>query len=140
MREIWTFGFEATAVSVPGSDSDLQFSGLIIFVCLMVATLALLPLAAAGLRRGLPTGQRATRLLDPVCFGSSQKSRRSPRHSILLHRGLVGAFFMALVALFLIPAAASLTALGVATIPAAIGFVLPTLLVTLHARRRTTNE
>ena len=73
-------------------------------------------------------------------LGHSQKARRSPRHAILLHRGLVGALFVALAALFLIPAAAALSAIGVAAIPSAMAFVLPTLLVTLHARHRTARE
>ena len=50
----------------------------------------------------------------------------------------MGAVFMALVALFLVPAAAALPALGSRVIPAAIAFALPMLLVTLHARRRST--
>ena len=143
-------GFEASAVSSPGFGTTLDqagstlvsgpmlFEGLTLYVGLAVAGAALVPLLAAVLRRGLPVGRRPTQPLEPVSFGSSQKARRSPRHAILQHRGLVGNFFMALVALFLFPAVASLTTLGAAAIPAAIAFVLPTLLVTIHARRRAT--
>jgi len=135
-------GFEASAVSFPGSETTLESaapmlpSGLMLYVGLAIAGAVLIPFLAAGLRRGLPERPGSTHPLSPVCFGSSQKARRSPRHAILQHRGLISNFFMALVALFLFPAVASLTTLGAAAIPAAIAFVLPTLLVTIHARRR----
>lgn len=90
-------------------------------------------------RLQIGSGERRRRLL-PVHFGDSPRSRRSPRHAVLLHRGLVGAFFMALLALCLIPAVAALPALGVRAIPVAFAFVLPTLLVTLQTRRASLRE
>ena len=121
-----------TVVALPSAD------GLALFVLLLLGLVASVPLLAGVVRRRLPVRPDSTRPLEPVSFGSSQKAHRSPRHAVLLHRGLMGAVFMALVALFLVPAAAALTALGVRVIPAAIAFALPMLLVTLHARRRST--
>jgi hypothetical protein len=140
MRGIRVSGIEAMVASVPGSETTLHFIGPTLFVGLLVAAAILVPVVASGVRRGLPDRRRGALLLEPVCFGSSQKARRSPRHAVLLHRGLVGSFFMALVALLLVPAAASLSVLGVAAIPTAMAFVIPTLLVTLHARRRSSRE
>lgn len=111
-----------------------------LFVPIALLALALLPACAGLLRRGLLPRRRPVHPLESVSFGSSQKAHRSPRHAVLLHRGLVGSMFTALVALMLIPAAASLTALGGAAVPTAIVFVLPTLLVTLHARRKSPRE
>lgn len=134
-------GFEAPALSFPGSETAFQLSGLLIASGLGVVAATLVPLTAWVLRRRLPRDRRAAlRRLEPVTFGNSQKARRSPRHAILLHRGLMSSFFMALVALFLVPAAASLTKLGAAAIPTALAFVLPTLLVTIHARRQSARE
>jgi hypothetical protein len=107
-----------------------------IFVTSVVLAAWLVPLLAAALRAGLPEARRRLRALEPVAFGSSQKARRSPRHAVLLHRGLLGSFFMALVALALLPAATRLGTLGLSLIPVALAFALPALLVTLHARRR----
>ncbi|MCP4905184.1 MAG: hypothetical protein GY910_09400 [bacterium] len=127
-------------MSVPGFETELDLVRSILFVGLTVVAVTLVPCLAATLRRALPVRPRETRPLEPASFGHSQKARRSPRHAILLHRGLVGALFVALAALFLIPAAAALSAIGVAAIPSAMAFVLPTLLVTLHARHRTARE
>ena len=115
-------------------------SGGGLFVGLLIAGVVGLPLLASVIRRLVPDRRMAARAVEPISFGDSQKSSRSPRHAVLLHRGLVGAFFMALLALLLIPAVASLMDLGPAAIPAAIAFVLPTLLVTIHARRRSLRE
>lgn len=106
-----------------------------LFLLLVLVLFAAVPLAAAGLRRALPRGKALPRPLEEVEFGISQKARRSPRHAVLLHRGLLGAFFMAVVALALVPAAVSLRTLGADVLQTALWLVLPTLLVTLHARR-----
>jgi hypothetical protein len=111
----------------------------LLFVGLLIAAAAVVPMLAAGVRSRLRAGRssRRNQVLAPARYGFSPRSRRSPRHAVLLHRGLVGAVFMALLALFLIPAASSLSELGVSVIPVAFTFVLPTLLVTLHTRRRS---
>ena len=106
-----------------------------LFLLIALAMLAAVPLAAAGLRRALPARRAATAPVEAIEFGVSQKARRSPRHAVLLHRGLLGAFFMALVALVLVPAAVSLRGLGVGGVQTGLWLVLPTLLVVVHAGR-----
>lgn len=118
----------------------LSAAGGGLFIGVLISGIVGIPLLAALIRRVLPDRRGGARVLEPASFGDSQKSRRSPRHAVLLHRGLVGALFMALLALLLVPAVASLSDLGPAAIPAAIAFALPTLLVTIHARRRSLRE
>jgi len=107
-----------------------------VFVISALLALSAAPLLGAALRSRLPRGRRPAHRLEPVVFGVSQKARRSPRHAVLLHRGLLSSFFMALVALALLPAATRLGEIGLPVIPVALAFALPSLLVTLHARRR----
>lgn len=111
----------------------------LLFVGLLIGAAAMVPLLAALLRSRLRSGptHRRSRVLPQARYGFSPRSRPSPRHAVLLHRGLLGSVFMALLALFLIPAAAALPELGVSLLPVAFTFVLPTLLVTLHTRRRS---
>lgn len=113
-----------------------------LFILAVLIGLLVAPLAAMTLRLRLPVRahREAPAAREPINFGGSQKARRSPRHAVLLHRGLMGAVFMALVALTLVPAAVSLRTLGTRVIPIALAFALPTLLVTLHARRRSLDE
>ena len=106
-----------------------------LFLLTALGLLAAVPLAAALLRRALPARRAVTVPVEEVAFGVSQKARRSPRHAVLLHRGLLGAFFVAIVALVLVPAAVALRALSVEVIPASLWLVLPTLLVVIHAGR-----
>ena len=75
--------------------------------------------------------------MPPIEFGVALASRRSPRHAVRRHRGLVGSFFIAQIALFLLLALGALRELGLSVMPATGAFVLPTLLVILHARRRS---
>jgi hypothetical protein len=107
-----------------------------IFVTGALLTVWLAPLVAGAFRSGLAERRRASRVLEPVAFGPSPRVRRSPRHAVLRHRGLLASFFTALVALALLPAAIGLGALGRPLIPIALAFAMPALLVTLHARRR----
>ena len=111
-----------------------------LFLMAVLAGLFFVPALAALVRSQVPLRPGAAPIVEPIAFGTSQKARRSPRHAVLLHRGLMGSFFMALIALAIVPAAASLSSLGVAAIPEALAFALPTLLVTLHARRRSSDE
>lgn len=114
-----------------------------LFVLVSIAMLASVPALAACLRSALPprrawheSGPRAKPVrVEEVVFGGSQKARRSPRHAVLLHRALLGAYFMAVAALMLVPAALALRSLGPAVVSAALWLVLPVLLVTLHAER-----
>ena len=103
-----------------------------------VLVLALAAPALARLVRGrLPAARRRPAPVAPVAFGDSPKARRSPRHAVLLHRGLAGTFFGLVVALAILPAATALADTGVAIMPALFAFVVPSLLVGLHVRRRS---
>jgi hypothetical protein len=110
--------------------------GWVVFVLLIGIAVLGVPLAAALIRRGLPARARAKRAVAPMSFGSSQKVSRSPRHAVLLHRSLIVTLFIALVVFLLIPGVLAIRALGVSAIQTGLALVLPTLLVTLHARRR----
>ena len=98
-----------------------------LFLMAVLAGLFFVPALAALVRSQVPVRPSASLVVQAITFGTSQKARRSPRHAVLLHRGLMGSFFMALVALLIVPAAA-------------LAIALPTLLVTLHARRRSSDE
>ena len=106
-----------------------------LFLLISLALLAAVPLAAALLRRALPARRIVAQPVDEIVFGVSQKARRSPRHAVLLHRGLLGAFFMSLVALVLVPGGVALRRLGVDVIQAGLWLVLPMLVVVIHAGR-----
>jgi len=123
----------AESLSLSGSYSLLAWS---VFVVLVVASAAAIPLAAWMLRRRLPPAQRVSIPLEPVVFGISPKSRRSPRHAVLQHRTLMTTTVIAVLSLFLLPGILAIRALGVSGLQVAIGLVLPTLLVALHARAR----
>lgn len=110
------------------------------FVVASLAALLVLPALAAALRRSLPAARRQSATLAPVAFGRSPRARPSPRHAVLLHRGLVGSFVLTLVGLAILPAAAAFRDAGPALLPGLFGLVLPILVVTLHARRRSSGE
>lgn len=110
--------------------------GWAVFVLLVGITVIGVPIVAARIRRGLPARARVPRTVTPMNFGSSQKVRRSPRHAVLLHRSLIVTLFLTLVVFLLVPGVLAIRALGVSGIQVGLALVLPTLLVTLHARRR----
>ena len=124
----------AESLSMSGSSSLLAW---LVFVALVVASAAVIPLAAWVLRRGLPPTRRDSIPLEPVRFGISQKTRRSPRHAVLLHRTLLTTALIAVLGCFLLPGIVAIRGLGVSGLQVTIGLVLPTLLVALHARQRT---
>ena len=123
----------------------------LVFTTLVGLVAVGLPLLARALRHGLPkerfsgpegedpaienAGARPI-ALEPVAFGTSQRARRSPRHAVLQHRTLMAGIFSTLLALFAMPGIAALRELGVSGLQLLMGFVIPTLLVVLHARRR----
>lgn len=123
----------AESLSNSGSSSLLAW---LVFVALVVASTAAIPLGAWVLRRRLPPAQRDSIPLDPVVFGVSQKIRRSPRHAVLQHRTLMMTASIAVLTLFLLPGILAIRELGVSGLQVAISLVLPTLLVALHARQR----
>ena len=104
----------------------------------VLVAVAIVPLVATALRRSLPATRRGVTTVEPVAFGDSQKSRRSPRHAVLLHRGLVGSLVALIAALALVPAVVAASEAGLGVFPAAFGFALPVLLVGLHVRGRRT--
>jgi len=94
-------------------------------------------LLAAILRRRLPPDPRLETALEPVAFGHSPRVLRAPRHAVSLHRSLVTSVCVIGLGLVLIAWAAASRSLGLGGLVVAILFVLPTLLVALHARRGT---
>jgi len=115
------------------SDSVMAW---LVFVALLLASGGAIAILARVLRRRLPAERRELIFLEPVSYGDSPRTRRSPRHAIRAHRTLVMTLHMALLALVLLPGLAALRSLGVAGLEVAILFVLPALLVAFHARRR----
>jgi hypothetical protein len=125
------------AESLVLSESSSMLAWLV-FVALVIGSAAAIPLCAWILRRRLPLARRASIPLDPVVFGSLPKSLSSPRHAVLQHRTLMTTTFVAVLTVFLMPGIIAMRVLGVAGLQVAIGLVLPTLLVALHARQRAT--
>jgi len=123
----------ATAASVP-----IAWVG---FVGLLGLLLAALPLSAALLRRALPAPRRAPIELEPALFGHSPLAQRSPRQSVRMHRTLLATAFLALPGLLVLVGVAPLrdgpSERGIAGVERALALVVPTLLVSLHARRRS---
>jgi hypothetical protein len=119
------------AIPVAGALAWLCFLGL-----LGVALVAI-PVAAAIVRRGLPTGARSRRIVEPIAFGHSPRAQRSPRQPVRIHRTLLATAFLALPALVLLLGVGALRE-GIDALEGALALVLPSLLVTLHARRRST--
>lgn len=111
-------------------------SAWLVFVVFLMASAAVVPLGAWLLRRGLPPECRVPIRLDPVVFGTSQKALRSPRQAVLQHRTLMTAVFVAVLVVCLLPGMVALRRLGIPGLQVAIGLVLPTLLVALHAHQR----
>lgn len=91
---------------------------------------------AAILRRRLPPDPRLETALEPVAFGRSPRVLRAPRHAVSSHRSLVTSVCAISLGLVLIAWAVASRSLGSGGLVVAILFVLPTLLVALHARRR----
>jgi hypothetical protein len=107
------------------------------FVVLLGLALVAIPLAAAIVRRGLPDALRQSVVLEPVRFGDSPRVQRSPRQPVRMHRTLLATALLALPALILLLGVGVLRHEGVAAVERALALVLPVLLVTLHARRRS---
>jgi len=121
--------------ALPAAISESALAWLA-FVALAGASAAALPLLAWFLRRQLPAAQRTQRRLEPVTFGRSPKSLHSPRHSVLQHRTLMTTVLVCVLAVLVLPGLIALRSLGVSALQVAIGLVLPTFVVALHARQR----
>ncbi|MEZ4332485.1 MAG: hypothetical protein R3F35_12060 [Myxococcota bacterium] len=111
----------------------------LVFVGLLALALVAIPLAAALLRRALPASLRRPIPLDPIAFGHSPHAQRSPRHPIRMHRTLLAAALLTLPALIVLLAVGVVRRDGLAAIEGALSLCLPILLVTIHARRRSTH-
>jgi len=118
------------------AESQAASTGWLAFVALVLASSALVPLIARGLRQGIPESRRSARVVPPLRFGESPRERRSPRHAVAFHRTLVRSSLMVGIALVLIAFAAALPRLDREGLFVAIAFVVPSLIVSLHARRR----
>jgi thiosulfate reductase cytochrome b subunit len=133
LAESLTFSAEAAA----SSPNALAWWG---FVALGGAVVVAVPVFAALLRRQLPGAQRARPTLEPVAFGSSQKSLHSPRHAVRPHRTLITTVLVTLLTLLVLPGLAALRTVGLSALQVAIGLVLPTFVVALHARQRDSDR
>jgi hypothetical protein len=126
----------SSAATVSAAAASATALAWFVFLSLVLASAAAIPLFASILRSRLPAARRERVLLEPVVFGTSQKPRRSPRHAVLQHRTVMTTGFIAVLALLVVCGIVALRELGVSGLQVAIGLVLPTLLVALHARQR----
>jgi hypothetical protein len=122
------------------ADSLAATTGWLIFVALVGVVAAAPSWIAAWLRRGLPPEERSPARLERLAFGESPRVRRSPRHAVELHRVLLASGFLIALGLVLMVFMAGLRRLDVGALLVAILFVLPTGLVVLHARRRSSRS
>jgi hypothetical protein len=119
------------------ADSLAASTGWLVFVVLFLLGASFPTLLARLLRLRLPAERRRTSELSPQSFGGSERTRRSPRHAVGLHRSLLTSGFAISLGLVLVPFVAAAPRLGVAGLTLAFAFVSPALLVALHARRRS---
>ena len=118
------------------AQSDVASTGWLAFVALIVTSAATIPLAAALLRGRIPDRRSAPRRVPPIRFGQSPRARRSPRHAVARHRSFLASTFVTGIGLVLLVFVAALQVLELSGLLVAIAFVVPTLVVSLHSRRR----
>ena len=118
------------------ADSLATSTGWLTFVAVVGASVALPSLVARICRRFLPPDRRDPTPLEPLAFGSSPKTRRAPRHAMVLYPSLITSSFVIALGLVLIPFAAAIRRVGLEGVLVAIAFAAPALLVALHAKRR----
>jgi len=116
--------------------SDAALMGWLAFVGLILASSAILPLVAIGVRRQIPARRRGPRSVPALRLGHSPKTRRAPRQAVAAHRTVLIGTSMTAIGLVLIPFVAALPAVDLTGLLVAIGFVVPALIVVLHSRRR----
>ncbi len=129
---------QASPVAPPAPSGEVALAWLC-FLGLLGLALCTIPAAAWLVRRGLPAQARRPIVVEPIAFGHSPRAQRSPRQGVRLHRTLLASALLALPALVLLLGAGTLRRAGLDAVPAALALVLPSLLVTLHARRRSAN-
>jgi hypothetical protein len=109
------------------------------FLALLTLALVAIPAAAWCVRRGLPATARTRAPVEPITFGQSPRTQRSPRQPVRMYRTLLATALLTLPALLLLLGVGALRRDGIASLEGALALVLPGLLVTLHARRRSTS-
>jgi len=107
------------------------------FLGLLAGALVAIPAASWVVRRGLSRAARARVPVEPIAFGHSPRAQRSPRQPVRLHRTLLATALLTLPALLLLLGVGALRREGIGALEGALALVLPSLLVTLHARRRS---
>ena len=127
----------AIAATAPTPDLAGLATGWLLLLFILGSASALPSVLAAILRRRLPPDPRLETTLEPVAFGHSPRVLRAPRHAVSSHRSLVTNVSVIALGLVLMAYAAASRSLGSGGLIVAILFTLPTLLVALHARRRT---
>lgn len=109
------------------------------FFGLLAGALVAIPALAWVVRLGLPARARTRAPVEPIPFGQSPRAQRSPRQPVRMHRTLLATALLTLPALLLLLGVGALRREGIAGLEGALALVLPSLLVTLHARRRSTS-
>ncbi|MEO2106951.1 MAG: hypothetical protein ABGZ36_15055, partial [Actinomycetota bacterium] len=88
---------------------------------LIGACVVAVPVIAWLIRRWLPVAGRRPLELEPVSFGTSPKSRRSPRHAILQHRTLMATALICVLAILILPGISAIQSLGLPALQVSIG-------------------
>lgn len=114
--------------------------GWLVLLILIVGSAAATPVFVWLIRRQLPASRRRPIDLEPVAFGSSPKSLRSPRQAVLQHRTLVTTALVCVLAILVLPGVSVIRTLGLSALQVSIGLVLPTFVVALHARQRNSSR
>jgi hypothetical protein len=123
----------------PGTASSSPL-GWLAFLILIIGCAAVTPGLVWLIRRQLPASARRPIALEPVAFGSSAKSLRSPRQAVLQHRTLITTALFCVLAVLVLPGVSVIRTLGLSALQVAIGLVLPTFVVALHAHRRESSR
>ena len=118
------------------ADAEADWMGWVVFVGLVLSAASFVPLVTWVLRRRLPDRRRAIRRLPPLRLGRSERTRRSPRQAVGAHRTFLTGTMMTGISLMLIPFASALGELNRTGLLVAIAFVVPSLVVAVHSRRR----
>lgn len=122
------------APPAPTAEIALAWAG---FVGLLALALVAIPASAALVRRLRPRPRRPRILLESFAYAFSARAQRSPRQPVRMHRTLLATALLALPALLVLLGVGVVRSDGLAAVEGALALVLPILLVTLHARRRS---
>jgi len=123
----------------PATASFAPLGWLTLLVLILVCAITT-PALVWVIRRQLPASARHPIDLEPVAFGSSLKSLRSPRQAVLQHRTLITTALVCVLAILVLPGVSAIRMLGLSALQVSIGLVLPTFVVALHARQRESSR